>query len=98
MARKREYEAADMAAMFRRFARAMSKRAGDGELEALSVIQTAINDLDAQLVVAARAAHSEPFSYSWTEIGRELGISRQAARQRFAADLRPADFAEESLP
>jgi hypothetical protein len=84
MARKREYEASDMAGMFRRFARAMARRAADGELDALVVMQQARDDLDVQMVAAAQGAQA--FGYSWTEIGRELGISRQAARQRFGID------------
>jgi hypothetical protein len=73
-----------MAAFLRRMARAMARRAADGDLEALSAMAEARAALDAATVEAARGAHS--WGYSWTEIGRELGITRQAARQRFAQD------------
>ena len=83
MANKRgkTYEAPDMAGFLRRIARAMVRRAAEGDLETLSAIQQVQAELDAALEQAAAAAHAA--GYSWTEIGRELGISRQAARQRF---------------
>jgi hypothetical protein len=76
---KREYESPDIAAFMRRQARGLVKRAGDGDLEALTAIQQTIAVLEAARLDAAEALHD--FDYSWTEIGRELNMTRQAARQ-----------------
>lgn len=78
---RKTYEAPDMAGFLRRIAKALVRRAAEGDLETLSAIRQVQADLDAALEQAAAAAHDA--GYSWTEIGRELGISRQAARQRF---------------
>lgn len=77
------YEAPEMEAFMRRMARALARRAAEGDLEALAAIVAARADLADALEVGARGAHEH--GYSWTEIGREIGITRQAARQRFAA-------------
>lgn len=81
MAEQRRYECPDMAAFLKRTFRAMTRRAAEGDLEALSALEGSRVELTYQLGESARALHA--FGYSWTEIGRELGISRQAARQRF---------------
>lgn len=78
---KREYEAPDMAGFLRRVSKALVRRAAEGDLETLSAIRQVQDDMAEALERAAQAAHSA--GYSWTEIGRELGMSRQAARQRF---------------
>ncbi|MBU8857423.1 MULTISPECIES: hypothetical protein [unclassified Micromonospora] len=69
------------AAFARRIIRAHGRRVADGDVEALrdlvalsSVIDQAITDA----VVGLRV-----FGYSWAEIGSRLGISRQAAQQRW---------------
>lgn len=81
MARQDRYESPEMAAFFQRMARAMVKRAATGDLEALSALADSRAALDEAIVHAARALHD--FDYSWTQIGAELGITRQAARQMF---------------
>lgn len=70
-----------MAGFLRRVSKALVRRAAEGDLETLSAIRQVQEDMDAALESAAQAAHAA--GYSWTEIARELGISRQAARQRF---------------
>ena len=69
------------AAFARRILRAYTRRVADGDVEALAVllglsaeIETAI----AQAVTGLRAS-----GYSWAEIGSRLGITRQAAQQRW---------------
>jgi len=79
-------EAPELGDMLARMLRALVRRAAAGELDAvieLSLLEQRAGDA---LVLAARGAHGEPGRYSWTEIGRELGITRQAAQQRFGAD------------
>ena len=80
---KREYEAPDVGAMVSRMFRALVKRAAEGDLEAVQVLAALSGDLQAATNNAAAAAHD--FGYSYTELGNALGISRQAARQRFGA-------------
>lgn len=84
MGRRETYEAPEMGAMLKRFARAMVRRAAEGDLEAVSVLAEVHVAFGDAIADGARAAHER--GYSWTEIGRELGITRQAARQRFATD------------
>lgn len=81
MARKRTYEAPDMAAFMKRTAKAMARRAAEGDLEALAAMREVQVALTEALAAGAAGAHE--FGYSWTEVGREMGISRQAARQQF---------------
>lgn len=82
MAAKREREAPEMGAMLRRMIRAMSRRAVNGELEALGVLRELRWQIDAAIAEGAQGAH-EAFGFTWTEIGNELGITRQAARQMY---------------
>lgn len=80
----RDYEAPDMAAMMKRVARALVRRAGDGDLEAVSALADVERYVRDQLVEAARAAHYGSFDYSWGQIATELGTTRQAAQKRFS--------------
>lgn len=86
--RRVERESPDMAAFVGRVARAMVRRAGEGDLEALTALRAMSEAIEQATEDAARALHDDPFGpgtgYSWTVIGAELGITRQAARQRFA--------------
>jgi hypothetical protein len=80
---KRRHEAPELGSASKRFMRALVRRAGEGDTEALealvglqAVLQEAITD-------AGRVLHDEA-DYSYTELANVLGISRQGARQRFA--------------
>lgn len=80
---RREYEAPDMGAMLTRQARALVRRAAEGDLEAMSVLRAAEREMHDALVDAVTENRKGRNAYSWTEIGRELGISRQAAQQQY---------------
>jgi hypothetical protein len=74
------------AAFARRILRAYSRRVATGDIEALADlvqladhIETAIQDA----VIGLRE-----FGYSWAEIGTRLGVSKQAAQQRWGGDTR----------
>jgi hypothetical protein len=74
----------EFAAFTRRIIRAHGRRVATGDVEALrdlvalsSAIDTAITDA----VVGLRG-----FGYSWAEIGDRLGITRQAAQQRWGGE------------
>lgn len=68
----------------RRMLRALVARATDGDLFALESLANLERAIPEAVEAAARGAHAGEAGYSWGEIGRELGISRQAAHQRFA--------------
>jgi hypothetical protein len=69
--------------MVRRMLRSLVRRAGDGDLFALEALANLERASSEAVTQAARAAHDGEAHYSWTDIALELGISRQAARQRF---------------
>lgn len=97
MARKRTHrEAPDMAAFVSRVARGMVKRADEGDLEVLSALRQMRADIDAAIDAAARSLHEQEDGYSWTAIGAEMGISRQAARQQFSRQVPVVTQAEET--
>lgn len=79
-----------MGAMLDRMVRAMARRAVGGELEALGVLRELRWKIDAAIAEGAQGAHAT-FGFSWTEIGNELGISRQAARQMYGRPERKAE-------
>jgi hypothetical protein len=88
---KRTWESPQMAAMVARVSRSMTRRAAEGDVEALTALVQMREAVDAATVLSARALHD--FGYTWADVGRELGVSRQAALKRFG---RPdADAAEE---
>jgi hypothetical protein len=74
----------EFAAFARRIIRAHGRRVATGDVEALRdlvALSTVIDDAIGQAVTGLRA-----FGYSWAEIGQRLGISRQAAQQRWGGD------------
>ncbi|MGY3515106.1 hypothetical protein ACVMYR_02185 [Micromonospora sp. PTRAS2] len=71
----------EFAAFARRIIRAHGRRVATGDVEALRdllALSDAIDQAVAEAVIGLRA-----FGYSWAEIGSRLGISRQAAQQRW---------------
>lgn len=70
------------AGFMRRAVRAYGRRVGDGDLPALADLVKLRDLVDDAIREGAQVAH-ERHGYSWTEIAAELGVSRQAARQRF---------------
>ncbi len=80
-----KHEAPEFTAFMGRILRSFGRRATtDGELlKAMCALRT---ELDATIAEAARGMHAN--GMSWTFIGNECGISRQAARQAWG---RPGD-------
>jgi hypothetical protein len=71
----------EYAAFARRVLRAYARRVADGDIEALTLmtdLAAEIDDAISQAVTGLRA-----FGYSWAEIGTRLGVTRQAAQQRW---------------
>lgn len=73
---------AEFMAFARRILRAASKRMSTADPEDLADLVQLRASVDEAIDNAARAVHAG--GASWTEIGAALGISRQAARQRWA--------------
>lgn len=74
-------EADKYGAFVRRIMRAYGRRVADRDIEGLSGLVTLRDELDVQIRDTAKALQAQ--GYSWAEIGRTLGISKQAAQQRF---------------
>ena len=73
-------EPSDYAAFLRRSLRAMARRVAAADPEALAMLCSLRADLEVAENVAMVGLHAE--GYSYTEMARPLGITRQAARQR----------------
>lgn len=65
----------------KRFLRALGRRAA-GDVDALPYLAELADEADRQLAEAARACVAQ--GYSWGEVARVLGVSRQAAHKRFS--------------
>ena len=71
----------EYAAFARRVLRAYARRVAAGDVEALIMLTGLADEIDtaiSQAVIGLRAS-----GYSWAEIGTRLGITRQAAQQRW---------------
>lgn len=76
-------EAPELEAMMDRMLRALTRRCGEGELEALEALQRLSFSTKAYLALGVceyRASVAQP---SWRDLGRILNMSGQAVQQRF---------------
>jgi hypothetical protein len=69
------------AAFARRILAAYARRVATGDIEALIAMTGLAADIDTALREAVTGLRA--FGYSWAEIGSRLGITRQAAQQRW---------------
>ncbi len=79
--RRRRVENDEYASFIRRVIRAHARRVAAGDVDALAAMTGLATELDeaiAQAVIGLREA-----GYSWAEIAARLGVSRQAAQQRW---------------
>ena len=76
---RRHVENDEYSAFVRRILRAYSRRAGDGDVEALALMLGLAEEIDAATAEAVKDLRD--CGYSWAEIGSQLGITRQAAQQ-----------------
>ena len=74
------------AAFTRRILRAYARRIATGDIEALTAMTSLAADIDTALREAVTGLRT--FGYSWAEIGSRLGITRQAAQQRWGGPHR----------
>jgi hypothetical protein len=75
----------EYAAFTRRVLRAYARRIATGDIEALTLMLGLSAEIDTAIGQAVTGLRS--FGYSWADIGSRLGITRQAAQQRWG---RPA--------
>ena len=79
--RGRLVENDDYAAFARRVLRAYARRVADGDVEALALMTGLADEID--IAISQAVAGLRAFGYSWAEIGSRLGVTRQAAQQRW---------------
>ena len=84
--RARVVENDDYAAFARRVIRAYSRRVATGDVEAITDMVAIAADLDDAIAHAVTGLRD--FGYSWADIATRLGITRQAAQQRWGGDPR----------
>jgi hypothetical protein len=78
---RRVVENDEYAAFLGRIVRAYARRVAAGDVEALTLMTGLSADLDDAIGQAVTGLRG--FGYSWAEIGNRLGITRQAAQQRW---------------
>ena len=80
-ARRNTVENDDYAAFTRRVLAAHGRRIGSGDIEGLTALAGLATDIETAMHTAVTGLRAA--GYSWTDISHRLGITRQAAHQRF---------------
>ena len=80
---RRPVENDEFAAFARRVLRAYARRVATGDIDALTAMTDLSEEIDTAIGQAVTGLHG--FGYSWAEIGTRLGITRQAAQQRWGS-------------
>jgi len=78
---RRPVENDEFAAFARRVLRAYARRIATGDIDALEAMTDLSAEIDTAIGQAVTGLRS--FGYSWADIGTRLGITRQAAQQRW---------------
>jgi hypothetical protein len=73
----------EYAAFARRILRAYARRIASGDIEALTLITNL--GIDVENATRDAVIGLRDCGYSWAEIGSRLGVTRQAAQQRWGA-------------
>ena len=80
---RRPVENDAFAAFARRVLRAYARRIATGDIDALEAMTDLSAEIDAAIGQAVTGLRG--FGYSWADIGTRLGITRQAAQQRWGS-------------
>ncbi len=80
---RRPVENDAFAAFARRVLRAYARRIATGDIDALEAMTDLSAEIDAAIGQAVTGLRG--FGYSWADIGNRLGITRQAAQQRWGS-------------
>lgn len=78
---QRRHEAPDLGDAIVRMMRGLVARAGEGDTEAVEQLARVERLAPVATSMGGRLAHAQA-GYSYTDLGRVLGVTRQAARQR----------------
>ena len=81
--RRMVVEHTEFDAFTRRILRAYGRRVAAGDIEALADMVALSEDLDQAIGHAVLGLRSAPYRYSWADIAQHLGVTRQAAQQRW---------------
>jgi DNA-directed RNA polymerase specialized sigma24 family protein len=79
----------EYAAFARRVLRAWARRVAAGDIDAITDMAAAARELDDAMREAVAGLRGK--GYSWAEIAARLGVTRQAAQQRWGAARPPCD-------
>jgi hypothetical protein len=82
---RRVVENDEYAAFLRRVIRAYSRRVAAGDIEAIADMAATAEEMDTAIRDAITGLRQ--VGYSWADIGLRLGVSRQAAQQRWGGEL-----------
>jgi hypothetical protein len=74
-------ESPEYAAFARRILRAYARRVATSDIESLTLMAELIETIDASVHDAVTGLREH--GYSWADIGSRLGVTRQAAQQRW---------------
>jgi hypothetical protein len=83
--RRRSVENDEYVAFVRRILRAYTRRIASGDIDALSELSGVLDDVETALGRAVLGLRL--LGYSWAEIGHRLGVTRQAAHQRWSETI-----------
>jgi hypothetical protein len=81
---RRVVENDEYAAFLRRVIRAYSRRVAAGDIEAIADMAATAGEMDTAMRDAITGLRQ--IGYSWADIGLRLGVSRQAAQQRWGGE------------
>ena len=92
--RRRSVENDEYASFIRRVIRAYARRIAAGDVDALADMTGLVTELDAAISWAVTGLRTA--GYSWAEIADRLGVTRQAAQQRWGCPMKWAEEARET--
>ncbi|WP_299694563.1 hypothetical protein [Hydrocarboniphaga sp.] len=84
--RRRVVENSDYRQMVGRMLQSLGRRVGGGDPEDLALLASLAREVD-ELLRQAIDAQRQRGEVSWSQIASELGVSKQAAQQRFGRKL-----------
>jgi hypothetical protein len=84
--RRRVVENDEYAAFLRRVVRAYSRRVAAGDIEAIADMATVADEITTAMHDAIGGLRT--IGYSWADVALRLGITRQAAQQRWGSPSR----------
>jgi hypothetical protein len=84
---RRVVENDQYAAFARRILRAYARRVAAGDIEAIAYMAALADETDRAIRCAITGLRG--YGYSWAEIGARLGVTRQAAQQRWGTPSAP---------